>query len=120
MSLVDTTQLSLESAMRGSMLRENVLTNDLANANTPNFKPEDVNFQDTLASAIASGESPTSVRYTAYSENVTNTADGNGVDSDAVNADIAENGLLYEDLTDIASAREGILESAMNSSSSNT
>lgn len=102
--------------MRGSMVRESVLTNDLANANTPNFKPEDVNFQETLANAMSAGESPTSVKYTAYSEDVTNTADGNGVDSDAVNADIAENGLLYEDLTNIASAREGILESAMNAS----
>jgi flagellar basal-body rod protein FlgB len=118
MSLLDNTQLALESAMSGSMLRQSVLSNDLANANTPGFQPEDVNFQQTLASAMSGGQSPTSVSYTPYSENVVNSADGNGVDSDTVNAEIAENGLLYQDFTQIAAAREGILESAMNSSTS--
>ncbi len=114
MSLLDNTQLALESAMSGSMLRQSVLTNDLANANTPNFQPEDVNFQQTLASAMANGQSPTSVSYTPYTEDVVNSQDGNGVDSDTVNAEIAENGLLYQDMTQIAAAREGILQSAMN------
>ena len=101
--------------MNGSMLRESLLTNNLANANTPNYEPEDVNFQSTLASAIAEGQSPTAVTYTPYTEDVTNTQDGNGVDSDQTNAEIAENGLLYQDMTQIVAAREGILESAMNS-----
>ena len=96
------------------MLRQSLLTNDLANANTPDFQPEDVNFQQTLASAMSDGKSPTSVSYTPYVENVSNSQDGNGVDSDTVNADIAENGLLYQDLTQIVAAREGILQTAMN------
>jgi flagellar basal-body rod protein FlgB len=116
MSLLDNTQLALQSAMSGSMLRQSVLANDLANANTPNFRPEDVNFQQTLASAMTDGVSPTSVSYSPYTENVVNSADGNGVDSDTINADISENGLLYQDMTQIASTRNSILESAMNSS----
>jgi flagellar basal-body rod protein FlgB len=118
MSLLDNTQLALESAMGGAMLRQSVLTNDLANANTPNFQPEDVNFQQTLAGAMADGQSPTSVTYTPYTENVTNSQDGNGVDSDTVNSQIAENGLLYQDFTQIAAAREGILQTAMNTTTS--
>jgi flagellar basal-body rod protein FlgB len=116
MSLLDNTQLALESAMSGSMMRQSLLTNDLANANTPGFKPEDVNFQQTLASAMADGQSPSTVNYTPYVENVTNSQDGNGVDSDTVNADIAENGLLYQDFTQIVAAREGILQTALNTS----
>ena len=104
--------------MSGSMLRQSVLANDLANANTPGFRPEDVNFQQTLASAMANGESPTSVSYAPYAQNVVNSQDGNGVDSDAINAKIAENGLLYQDLTQIAAKREGILTTAMNSTTS--
>ena len=118
MSLLDNTQLALESAMSGSMMRQSLLTNDLANANTPGFKPEDVNFQQTLSSAMAEGQSPSAVNYTPYVENVTNSQDGNGVDSDTVNANIAENGLLYQDLTQIAASREEILKTAMNSTSS--
>ena len=117
MSLLDNTQLSLESAMSGSMLRQSVLANDLANANTPGFQPEDVNFQQTLQSAIADGKSPTAVSYSPYVEHVTNSQDGNGVNSDAVNASIAENGLLYQDFTQIAATREQILKTAMNSTS---
>lgn len=101
--------------MNGSMLRESLLTNDLTNANTPDFKPEDVNFQQTLANAIEQGKSPTAVTYAPFTEDVSNTADGNGVDSDQTNAEIAENGLLYQDMTQIVAAREGILEAAMNS-----
>lgn len=118
MSLLDNTQLALESAMSGSMLRQSVLANDLANANTPGFRPEDVNFQQTLASAMSDGQSPTSVSYAPYSENVVNSQDGNGVDSDKVNAEIAENGLLYQDMTQIAATREGILTTAMNATTS--
>lgn len=117
MSLLDNTQLALESAMSGSMLRQSLLTNDLANANTPGFKPEDVNFQQTLAGAMHSGQSPSSVSFTPYVENVTTSANGNGVDSDTVNANIAENGLLYQDLTQIVAAREQILKTAMNNTS---
>ena len=51
MSLLDTTQLALESAMSGSMLRQTLLTNNLANADTPGYQPEDVNFQSTLQPA---------------------------------------------------------------------
>lgn len=118
MSLLDTTQLALESAMNGSMLRQELLTNNLANAETPDYKPEDVDFQQTLANAISSGQSPTSVQYVPYAEqNVTGT-DGNGVDSDLTNAEISENGLLYQDMTQIAATREGILETAMNTTTS--
>jgi len=99
------------------MLRQTLLANDLANANTPDYKPEDVNFQQTLASAMAAGQSPTSVTYSPYAESTVTSIDGNGVDSDVTNAEIAENGLLYQDLTQIAAAREGILETAMNSTS---
>lgn len=118
MSLLDNTQLALESAMSGAMLRQSVLANDLANANTPGFKPEDVNFQRTLATALSDGQSPTSVTYTPYTQNVVTSQDGNGVNSDTVNADIAENGLLYQDMTQIAATREGILTTAMNATTS--
>jgi flagellar basal body rod protein FlgB len=76
-----------------------------------------VNFQQTLASAVAEGRSPASVSYSPYVEQVTNAQDGNGVNSDTVNANIAENGLLYQDVTQIAATREGILQTAMNTTS---
>jgi flagellar basal-body rod protein FlgB len=118
MSLLDNTQLALESAMNGSMIQQSVLANNLANADTANFEPSNVNFQQTLANAMAAGQSPSSVQYTPYVQPQVTAANGNGVDPDVTNAQIAENGLLYQDLTQIAAAREGILETAMNTTTS--
>ncbi|HEY1713001.1 MAG TPA: flagellar basal body protein [Solirubrobacteraceae bacterium] len=113
MSLLDPTQLALEAAMRGSMLRQTLLTNNLANADTPGYQREDVNFQSTLASAIQSGQSPSSVSFSPVTQSGVVSADGNGVSGEQDSADLAENGLLYENLTAIASQRESILKTAM-------
>jgi flagellar basal-body rod protein FlgB len=116
MSLLDSTQLSLEAAMRGSMLRQTLLTNNLANADTPGYQREDVNFQSTLANALQTGQSPSSVTFTPQVQSGTVSADGNGVNGEQDSANLAENGLLYENLTAIAAQREQILKTAMGSS----
>jgi flagellar basal-body rod protein FlgB len=116
MSLLDSTQLALESAMSGSMLRQTLLTGDLANANTPGFKPQDLNFQSTLDQALQSGQSPDQVSFQPFSMSQASSPDGNGVNSDQTSAQIAENGLLYKDLTQIAAAREQILKTAIGNS----
>ena len=113
MSLLDTTQQALESAMSGSMLRQTLLTNNVANADTPGYQPEDVNFQSTLAQAIQSGQAPTSVTFQPYSIAQSVGPDGNGVSPEQQEAALSQNGLLYETLTQVAAQRESILESAM-------
>ena len=113
MSLLDTTQLALEAAMRGSMLRQSLLTNNLANADTPGYQRQDVNFQATLDSALQSGQPLDQVSFQPYTQNQVLSADGNGVSAEQESADLAENGLLYQNLTEVAAAREQILITAM-------
>jgi flagellar basal-body rod protein FlgB len=113
MSLLDTAQQALESAMSGSMLRQTLLTNNLANVDTPGYQPEDVNFQSTLASAIQSGQPVDQVTFQPYSVAQSTGPDGNGVSPEQQEAALSQNGLLYETLTQIAAQRESILESAM-------
>jgi flagellar basal-body rod protein FlgB len=113
MTLIDTTQQALEAAMSGSMTRQTLLTNNLANVNTPGYQREDVNFQGALQSAIQSGQPVSQVAFTPYSQAGVASADGNGVSSEQESADIAENGLLYQTLTGVASSREQILISAI-------
>ena len=113
MSLLDTTQMSLESAMRGSMLRQTLLTNNLANVDTPGYQREDVNFQGTLQSALSAGQSPADVQFSPQVQAGTVAADGNGVGGEQDSADLAENGLLYQDLTSVAAQREQILITAI-------
>ena len=99
--------------MSGSMMRNTLLTNNLANVDTPGYQPEDVNFQSTLQSAIQSGSPIGQVSYQPYTMQQAVGADGNGVSAEQTQADLAQNGLLYETLTQVATQRESILKSAM-------
>ena len=113
MSLLDTTQQALESAMSGSMLRNTLLTNNLANVDTPGYQPQDVNFQSTLQSAISSGQPVDQVSFQPFTQQQAVGPDGNGVSPEQTQAALAQNGLLYETLTQVAAQREHILQDAM-------
>jgi flagellar basal-body rod protein FlgB len=155
LSLIDTTQLALEAGMRGAWLRQTLLTNNIANANTPGYQREDVDFQATLRSALAgsgageagaatgTGEAtaPAAAGTAAANpeaaggegasgESAANEAlsqlqfhpevqpgvtgpEGNGVNMDQESAQIAENGLDYQAMTQVLGARDQILRSAM-------
>jgi flagellar basal-body rod protein FlgB len=113
MSFLDTTQLALDAAMQGSMMRQTLLTNNLANTETPGYKPQDVNFQATLDSAIRQGTPLDQVSFSPYTEMQTVSADGNGVSPEMQSSALSENGLLFEGLSDIATQRERIMLAAM-------
>jgi flagellar basal-body rod protein FlgB len=113
MSLLDSTQLTLEAAMRGAWTRQTVLTNNIANADTPGYQRQEVNFESKLQSAIASGESPTQVQFSAETQQGSAGPNGNGVDVDAESAQLAENGLDYQALTQVLGARNNIMRAAM-------
>jgi flagellar basal-body rod protein FlgB len=116
MTLFDVTQLSLESAIRGSAIRQTTLSANVANANTPGYRRQDVDFHGVLNAAMQVGD-PKSVENAAFSPTVDSSApmqaDGNAVDIDVENANLAKNGLEYEALVSVASARIAILKSAM-------
>ncbi len=99
--------------MRGAELRQTLLTSDLANADTPNFEPSDVNFQGQLAAAMGSGSSLGGLTFQPASAPQTTSTNGNGVDPDQTSADIAENGLLSDALTEVLATHNSILEYAM-------
>src|SRR3954452_2331714 len=113
--LYDNTQLALERAISGAALRQEVLSNNLANAETPGFQRSDVDFHSTLAQAMKSGD-PNAIdgtTFAAQQDPQTLRADGNGVDIDVESANMAKNGLEYEALVSVAKARIQIVESAM-------
>ena len=115
MPFYDNTQLALERAISGASMRQEVLANNLANAETPGFQRSDVDFHSTLAQAMKS-DNPSQIESTSFSaqqDAQTLRADGNGVDIDVESANMAKNGLEYEALVSIAKARIGIIQSAM-------
>jgi flagellar basal-body rod protein FlgB len=115
MSILDPTQLTLMRAISGATLRNTVLSNNIANADTPGFQPSDVDFHATLADAL--GEGSEALEDVSFAPEQLNTgavrADGNGVDSEAEAAKLAENGLEMEALEQVASSRLQIMRTAM-------
>lgn len=116
MQLFDTTQLGLEAAMTGAAARQQAIANNLANANTPGYRRQDVSFGDALSTAMQRGDRQALETFTP--ETTTDASapvrvDGNSVDIDVENAEQAKNGILYESLVSVSRARIDILESAM-------
>jgi flagellar basal-body rod protein FlgB len=115
MELFDTTQLGLERAISGAARRQTALASNIANANTPNYKPRDVDFHSALQAAFASGRRDTvaSAGFTETTQTDVMRPDGSGVDVDVESAKMAQNGLEYQALVQVARGRIDILESAM-------
>jgi flagellar basal-body rod protein FlgB len=117
--LFDTSMVGLERAMSGSLLRQQLLANNLANANTPGFKRSDVDFHGVLAQAFAQGPTPASIAGTSFTAQTdgatTMRLDGNNVDVDTEMANLSENTLDYQSLTAVLASRIKTLETAIGS-----
>lgn len=114
-TLFDTTQIGLERALTGASLRQATLTGNVANANTPGYRRQDVDFHAALRGAMGEGRDAVErVTFSAAPDaSAVFRADGNGVDIDTEAANLARNGLEYEGLVTVARSRMDILRSAM-------
>ena len=105
----------LKSAADASWTREEVLTNNIANVDTPNYKRQDVEFSSYLANALQrSGKHSASltqrvnnVNYNdlairTYTDNSTLSyrTDGNNVDLSTENVELASEQINYNALID--------------------
>ena len=114
MQLFDNTELGLQRAIEGAGMRQQVLAQNIANANTPGYQRKDVDFHDALRTAMGEGASALQgVSFSVQTDQSATRADGNGVDIDVESADMAKNGLEYQALVSVAKARLEILQSAM-------
>ncbi|HTA13491.1 MAG TPA: flagellar basal body protein [Solirubrobacteraceae bacterium] len=113
MALVDPTQQLLETAMRGAWQRQTALTGNIANADTPGYQRKDVNFESTLDAAINSGEPLSQVQFQTESQPSTAGPNGENISIDQESAQLAEDGLDYQALTQVVSARNAIVRSAI-------
>ena len=105
----------LKTAADASWLREEVLTNNIANVDTPNYKRQDVEFTTYLKSALEQAGTPAStltqkvneanlsgITTRTYTENTTLSyrMDGNNVDLFIENAELAAEQINYNALID--------------------
>ena len=116
----------LSKAADASWTRNEILTNNLANVDTPGYKRKDVSFQNYLLQELTSGDS-TSLRtrindvevgnlnatvYTDFNE-LSYRLDGNNVDVDTENVELASNQLYYQTVLDTINHQFQMLKSAM-------
>src|SRR5919204_4281395 len=114
MQLFDNTELGLQRAIEGAGMRQQVLAQNIANANTPGYRRKDVDFHDALRTAMGEGASALQgVDFSVQTDQSATRADGNGVDIDVESANLAENGLEYQALVQVARGRLDILDSAI-------
>ncbi len=121
MDLFDTSIVGIEKAMQGSLLRQQVLASNIANANTPGYQRSDVDFQSALAQAFAGSPTTGQLDQMTFSPQVASTGamqvDGNTVDINTENADLSENTLDYQALESVMGTRMSILKTAIGSTS---
>ncbi len=99
--------------MRGSWQRQTALTNNVANAETPGYVRQEVNFESTLQSAVSEGESLDQVQFQTEAVPTVAGPNGNTISVDEEDAKVAQNGLDYQALTQIANTRNSIMRAAM-------
>ena len=118
----------LTKAADASWTRNEIITNNLANVDTPGYKRKDVSFQNYLLQELTSGDS-TSLRtrvndvevgnlnatvYTDFTE-LSYRLDGNNVDIDTENVALAENQIKYNGLMNSITQEFQNLQSVMKS-----
>lgn len=113
--------------------RHQALASNIANADTPNYKARDFNFESAMQNAMAGRSQAHSVGLSRTASNhlagsggggtatlqfrteTQSAVDGNTVDMDVERAQISENALQYQVLTQLISEKFKGLRSALSS-----
>ncbi|MBD5506555.1 MAG: flagellar basal body rod protein FlgB [Lachnospiraceae bacterium] len=116
----------LDKALDASWLRNEAISNNIANADTPGYKRQDVNFETQLAKALRSSRYKTMdakvadvklnrlnpIAYTDYA-GFSYRIDGNNVDPDTEGVYLAKNQVVYQGLYQSVSQEFKNLQSVM-------
>lgn len=115
MELSDTTQQALGAALRGAQARHQALAGNIANATTPGYVRQDVDFHTALQSALATGQKPSETVFAPRPDAVAGSmrADGGTVDVDAESAKLAANALEYQAIVAVKEARGAAVKAAL-------
>lgn len=114
MQLFNSTMKSLESALNATTARQDVISHNIANVDTPHYKSKQVIFKNELSKAIAFEAKKTNSKHLNFKHSGAETGDyiirtknhttmnnnGNNVDIDREMALLAENQILYNALID--------------------
>lgn len=117
----------LDKAADASWMRNEIISNNIANVDTPNYKRKDVQFETYLTTALSGGDSLdksvsemdlSSLTATTYTDNsnLSYRLDGNNVDIDTESANLAENQIRYYTLLDSMTQEFSRIKTVLSSS----
>ena len=117
----------LDKAADASWIRNEVISNNIANVDTPNYKRQDVEFEAYLLAqlqganssnlgATVAGMDLDSLNSTIYTDSslLSYRLDGNNVDIDTENVELASNQLKYQALVGSIVNEFSMIKSAMS------
>lgn len=126
MNLFSGTISQLEKGLHYSSLKQKVISNNIANIDTPNYKSKDADFNKILQNEINLSSSSMKVsdprHYQFSSGQISSTANsrmysvrdnGNGVDMDREMADLASNQIYFDALVERISGKFGTLNTVI-------
>jgi flagellar basal-body rod protein FlgB len=122
----DATMSSAQQALNGLALREEMISRNVANVDTPGYQAVQVDFEQSLKKQMngggALGLTTTSAKHISPSNSATGVvstslrkggsarADGNDVDVDVEMAQMTETGIRYETLLQLVSNKISLLK----------
>jgi flagellar basal-body rod protein FlgB len=105
----------LTQVMNAASLRHRVISQNIANVNTPGYHRLEVTFEDQMAKALArsgGGAPPTVVPRVVVADGPER-VDGNTVDINREMGDLARNALMFEAAAQIVTSRISSYKSAI-------
>lgn len=126
--VTDATSRTLAAALDLRFRRQQLLTSNIANADTPNYQPVDLSFEGALRGAIEDGDpmppgfDATHAKHldgampvdaepaeVVVRPDITNSLDGNGVDLDREMARMTDNAVHFQTIAEAARRRLAIV-----------
>lgn len=110
--VIDPTMQAIQTSLDGLAARQRIIAQNLANSETPGYIAQNVNFEDSLRSAMSAGDPSDAAISTANSTDPT-LPNGNNVNVDAETVSLVDTGLRYQLATQSMNNEFSILRTSL-------
>ena len=109
----DVASSSLRVAVSGLSARQNAIANNIANIETPGYRARKVKFEEALSSAVANGQSPSTVSPSVQTSLEPTRLNGNNVNLDEETLSHLDTTMRYQLTIRALDAKYGLIRDAI-------
>ena len=110
--VIDPTMQAIQTSLDGLAARQRIIAQNLANSETPGYIAQNVNFEDSLRSAMSAGD-PTDATVSTSNSSDPTLPNGNNVNVDAETVSLVDTGLRYQLATQSMNNEFNILRTSL-------